>query len=308
MYNTITGVDLAKKEIQVCLSKNQKVLSNKAMTPSDFNLWLAESKPMTIIFEACATSNYWKQKALEHGHDARLVSTRLVANIRQNQKTDKNDALAVLQASQLIDIAFINGKSRAQQELQALVRLRELAVKQKTSLTNQLNALLLEFNIHTSPRKGGLKGAISDLLEDADNDFSFHFRAALNAAWAQLVCVIETIKKYDSEIEKAVIQHTECNKLLALEGVGVINAVNLYIALGCNEVGTFKTGRDASACIGLTPIQHSSGGKVKLGSIGKHIRNTDLRSTLVTGAMAVIRQVVKREAKTTKEKWIQELD
>ena len=49
---------------------------------------------MTLVFEACGTSNYWKQRAIEAGHDARLISDKLVASIRQNQKTDKNDALA----------------------------------------------------------------------------------------------------------------------------------------------------------------------------------------------------------------------
>ena len=89
MHNTITGVDLAKEEIQVCVSKRNKVQSNQAMTPIQFSSWLATSIPMTIIFEACSTSNYWKQAALKHGHDARLISAKLVASVRQNQKTDK---------------------------------------------------------------------------------------------------------------------------------------------------------------------------------------------------------------------------
>jgi len=59
----------------------------------------------------CSTSNYWVQIATEYGHDARLISAKLVSQIRQNQKADKNDALAVIQASQLIDIKFINGKN-----------------------------------------------------------------------------------------------------------------------------------------------------------------------------------------------------
>ena len=107
MHNIITGVDLAKEEIQVCVCKRNKVQSNQAMTPIEFGSWLASSKPMTIVFEACSTSNYWKQKALEYGHDARLISAKLVASVRQNQKTDKNDALAVAQAAQLLSLIHI---------------------------------------------------------------------------------------------------------------------------------------------------------------------------------------------------------
>ncbi|PID44208.1 MAG: hypothetical protein CSB47_11495 [Proteobacteria bacterium] len=140
---------MAKKVIQVCVVKHKQVRSNTEMTPDDFSLWLSTQRPATIVFEACATSNDWKQSA------------KLVANIRQNQKTDKNDALAIVQASQLIDIQFIKGKSFSQQELQSISKMRELAVKQKVALTHQINALLLEFTIRVSPRNGGLAGEIS---------------------------------------------------------------------------------------------------------------------------------------------------
>ena len=156
MHNIITGVDLAKEEIQVCVCNRNKVQSNQAMTPTEFASWLASSNPMIIVFEACSTSNYWKQKALEFGHDARLISAKLVASVRQNQKTDKNDALAVAQAAQLTDVSFINGKSKEQQELQTLVRLREQAVKHKVAVQQQIKYLLLEFNIRVSPSQGGL--------------------------------------------------------------------------------------------------------------------------------------------------------
>jgi transposase len=93
MKNTIAGVDLAKEVIQVCTCTQNKVHSNIEMTHHEFLIWLFKSKPITIIFEACGTSNYWKQRAIEAGHDARLISAKLVASIRQNQKPDKNDAL-----------------------------------------------------------------------------------------------------------------------------------------------------------------------------------------------------------------------
>jgi transposase len=94
MKNTKVGVDLSKDEIQVCIYRNKKVQSNIDMTPDEFQAWLVKTKCATIVFEACSTSNYWKQKAIETGHDARLISAKLVAVVRQNQKTDKNDALS----------------------------------------------------------------------------------------------------------------------------------------------------------------------------------------------------------------------
>ncbi len=307
MKKTIVGVDLAKRVIQVCVYANKTVRSNEEMTPNEFTEFLAKSKPMTIVFEACSSSNYWKQKALSFGHDAKLISAQLVASVRQNQKTDKNDALAIVQAAMLPEVNFISGKSIEQQQLQSIMRLRELCSKQKTAHNNQLIALLSEFSISTGKRNGGLRGAIESTLEDADNGFSPAFREALDHAWKLYLETVKTLANYDDCLEKSIKEHSDCKKLLKLEGVGTINAINLYIALGCADLGTFNKGKEASACIGLTPIQHSSGGKTKIGSIGRKAKNSMLRSQLITGAMSSLVQIVKREARTTKEKWIQAL-
>jgi len=261
---------------------------------------------MRIIFEACGTSNYWKQRAIEAGHDAHLISAKLVASIRQNQKTDKNDALAIVQASQLADIQFVKGKGVEQQQLQSMMRLRQLAIKQKTASSNQIKALLLEFNIRVSSKQGGLKGVVESLLEDAENDFSFEFRHALNTAWGLHLEIPDSICVYDRCLRTTVDKHDDCKRLLKLEGVGTLNAINLYTSLGCADLGVFTKSKEASACIGLTPLQHSSGGATKLGHIRKSTKSSTLRCQLITGAMPVANQVVQRTA-VTKKAWIQGL-
>ena len=307
MNNTIIGVDLAKKVIQVCIIENNKVTSNKEMTSCSFGVWLAKSKPQTVVFEACGTSNYWKQTALKHGHTAHIISAALVSSIRQNQKNDKNDALAIAQAALLPEVVFISGKNIEQQQLQSLMRLRELCIKQKVAMNNQIKALLLEFNIHVSTRYGGLGNVIQTTLEDASNGFSFPFRQALERAWIQYQEIVTSLKVYDQCIEQSLRDNNDCQRLMKLEGVGVINAVNLYIMLGCSDSTTFNKGKDAAACIGLTPIQHSTGGKTKLGSIGRYVKNTMLRSQLITGAFAYINYVAKRPPRTQKEQWLKSL-
>lgn len=306
MKNTIVGVDLAKDVIQVCITKRNKVLSNKEMIPSEFSAWLASSNSTTIVFEACSTANYWQLLAHSYGHDSRQISAKLVANIRQNQKTDKNDALAVAQASSLPDVKFVSGKTFKQQELQSIVRIKELSVKHKVAVENQIRSLLLEFGIRT-PAKGSIVNTVELTLEDADNGFCDEFRDSLAITFDGYLNLVAAIKKYESALERVANSNADCRKLMALEGVGPMNAVNLYMLLACGEMGTFRTGKDASACVGLTPIQHSTGGKAKLGSVGKHVRNHSMRSVLVSGAMAVCNQVKRRVPRTTKETWLKGL-
>lgn len=307
MNNTIVGIDLAKNVIQVCIVKNNAVISNQEMAPKQFMLWLTNTKPVTVVFEACAMSNYWKQEALKYGHNAKLISAKLVSMIRQNQKTDRNDALAVAQASQLTDVNFVNGKNEQQQEMQSVMRMRELAVKQKVAIQQQITALLLEFNIRVSTKQGGLSAVVQRVLEEADNGFTLAFRKALHTAWQSYLSLAESIKTHEVALEHIIKSHPDCEKLLALEGVGTINAVNLYLTIGCCDAGVFNSGRDVAASIGLTPVQHSSGGKIKIGSIAKRVRSASLRSYLISGAMAVVNQVGRREPATEKERWLKQL-
>ena len=115
-----------------------------------------------------------------------------------------------------------------------------------------------------------------------------HPENTLSAEWQHHLVIIQFTATYDHCLEKSVDQHEDCKRLLKLEGVGVINAVNLNIALGCADLGSFLKGKDASACISLTPVQHTSGGKVKLGSIGRSVKNSLVSSQLITGAMVAV--------------------
>jgi transposase len=306
MKNTIIGVDLALKAIQVCVYANNKVQSNTEMTPKQFSAYLSTFLPSTVVFEACGGSNYWSQLANTYGHKALLISPRLVKVVRQNQKTDKNDALAIIQASLLPDINFVSSKTNHQQQVQSMLKLREQCIKQRTALKNQLMGLLREFNILSGRSLSGLISTIESLLEDGDNGFSMPFRKMLRTSLDLYLTLCDAIDCYDDVLNAWVDSTPECKKLLKIEGIGKLNAIHLYVGLSTDELGQFKAGKDAAACIGLTPLQHSSGGKVKLGSIGKR-KNTSLRSLLITGAMSVVQQVVKREPKTKKEAWLKAL-
>ncbi|WP_213611468.1 transposase [Pseudoalteromonas sp.] len=100
-------------------------------------------------------------------------------------------------------------------------------------------------------------------------------------------------KQIEKQLHEIVKEDKTCNRLQALEGVGPVCAVLIKIALG--DATHFKSGREAAACFGLTPVQHSSGGKEKIGSISKVIGNKKLRSALFKGALAVVSQLEKEK-------------
>ncbi len=105
-----------------------------------------------------------------------------------------NNTLAIVQAAMLPDVNFIQGKNIEQQQLQSMLRLRELAIKQKTALSNQIKALLLEFNIRIAGKGGCVTAAIQAFSEDAENEWTFEFRKTLRTACAQYQSLVESIK------------------------------------------------------------------------------------------------------------------
>jgi transposase len=81
----------------------------------------------------------------------------------------------------------------------------------------------------------------------------------------------------------------ECSRRLAkIPGVGPIGAALLMMKTPAPEM--FRSGRQFAAWIGLTPKDHSTAGKVRLGVITR-AGDEALRSVLVVGATAVVQQV-----------------
>jgi transposase len=74
-------------------------------------------------------------------------------------------------------------------------------------------------------------------------------------------------------------------RLAAIPGIGPITAITM--ALSVNPA-ILESGRHFAAWLGLTPKEHSTGGKHRLGRISK-AGNERLRQLLVVGAMAVLR-------------------
>lgn len=105
------------------------------------------------------------------------------------------------------------------------------------------------------------------------------------------------------EVGELVKQHPVCSKLTALEGIGPIGAMSLYATLGSGHA--FSKGREASAYVGLTPKQYSSGGKANIVGFSKKVRNRKLRSVLIQIALAYVYRV--KEPRSCKDRWLKDL-
>jgi transposase len=103
----------------------------------------------------------------------------------------------------------------------------------------------------------------------------------------------EQIVRLDHEVAQRAKENEAPRRLMTIPGVGPVIAVALTALAPPAE--TFKCGRDFAAWVGLTPLQHSTGGKQKLGATSKMGERT-LRRLLIIGANSVLLQVARHGA------------
>jgi transposase len=193
-------------------------------------------------------------------------------------------------------------KTAAQQDIQALHRMRQQCVATRTRLCNQLRGLLGEYGMVLPRGVGSLRRRLPALLEDAENGLSTFFRRLLAEGYQQLRALDEHIATYDTEVVQHSRQDDACQRLRTIPGFGPIVASVFHSQVGDGQA--YRRGRDVSAAMGLVPRQHSSGGKTVLLGISKR-GDRQLRSLLVHGARAVVRQAAHKDDRLSR--WVNRL-
>ena len=210
------------------------------------------------------------------GHQVRLLHPGDVARYRDGNKTDRADAKAVLEASRNTDIDPVPVKSREQQAIAALHRLRQGYLQTRTARINAVRGHLREFGVVIPVGARHVVARAQSALETEDlPDF---LRQALGNALdeiEQLHAKAEQIRKQLEQLARAMPQATV---LMSVPGIGVLTATALVAFVG--DLNRFGSGRAFAAYLGLTPREHSSGYTRRLGRITKR-GNSYLRMMLI---------------------------
>jgi transposase len=302
MNRTVISLDLAKHVIQAAKFTQDAVIQfNKPMSPVAVKELLANSKPCIVAMEGCGSFHYWGRLAKQYGHEVRAMPPIKVKPFIGKQKTDANDAIGIYIACRQPNMTFCPVKSIEQQTIQSIQTSRRLLDRTAKSISNHIGALLYEYGLTFKKGSKALREAMALYLDPLSDVLSLPIKATLTVLWQQYK---DTVKQFDTlnqQLSNHVSQSESCKRLMELEGVGEIGAAGLYASLG--DGSGFKNGRHASAYVGVTPKQYSSGGKVIMLGIDKKGGDKSLRATLYFGALAVIRQLP-TEPITQKQEWL----
>ena len=304
--HNVIAIDLAKSSFQVCHLRDGEAVLERSFTRNQLLKWLARQPPTIVAIEACGSAHFWARKLMALGHTPIILTPKAVTPYRQGHKTDKNDALAIAIAALQPNLKTVSVKTVEQQGLQGIERIRQHWSDNITATSNMLRGLLYEFGITIPKGEKALKRKVPEILEDGENELPMAFRHQLADIYQCYLALLDNLASVERQLTTLIKQQGDCQKLMAQEGIGPVNALGLYLALG-QKGESFKNGREASACIGLTPKQYSTGGVVVLGGIGKKVGNKRLRANLIQGALSVAKVVEKRPPRTRKEAWLKSL-
>jgi transposase len=277
-----------------------RVVLRKTLRRDAVAQFFSELPACVVGMEACSGAHYWAKVLADLGHEVRLVAPQFVKPYVKSNKNDRNDAEAICEAAaDRPCMRFVPVRSTGQLAIQAVHRIRQRLVGDRTRLVNQIRGLLAEHGVVIARDITRLRHALVQIVEGSE--------PGLNELLRDLVCEMKTelaeldrrLAGYNRRIEELFRSNEMCQRIGKIEGIGPITATALVAAVG--DRSCFRNGRQFAAWLGLVPRQQSSGGKARLFGISKR-GDQYLRTLMIHGARAVLgRSGGKQDARS---RWI----
>lgn len=282
----VVGIDIGKNSFHVVgLDQRGAITLRQKWSRGQVERRLANLSPCLIGMEACVGAHHLSRKLRALGHDTRLMPAKYVRPYAKGQKNDFRDAETIAEAVQRPTMKFVATKTADQLDLQALHRVRERLVSQRTGVINQVRAFLLERGIAVRQGLRYLRTELPSILACHTEVLSPRMIRVIEELAEDWRRLDERIARLSADISALARADAGCERLMGVPGIGPIISSAMVAAIGGGEV--FAKGRDFAAWLGLVPRQMSTGDRTILGRISKR-GNRYLRVLFVQGAWAVL--------------------
>ena len=299
----VLGIDIAKHVFHaVGMDDRGHVVYRQRLSRHDLMPCSAKLPPVRIGIEACGGAHDWARRFRAHGHEVKLMAPQFVKPYVKSNTNDSRDAEAIAEAVTRPTMRFVPVKDVAQQDIQALHRVRERLIGERTALVNEVHGLLHEYGIVIPKGVAKFRQAVVGKLE-AEKDKLTPLSQEMFWKLVDEFAALEKQRAYYQEKREALATtHPECQRLMTIPGIGPLSATALVAAV--SDASAFKNGRQFAAWLGWVPRQHTTGGKERLLGISKR-GDTYLRKLLVHGARATLRWVGRKTDR--RSQWMRQL-
>ena len=282
----VIGIDIGKNSFHVVgLDERGAIVLRQKWSRTQVETRLANIPACVIGMEACVGAHHLSRRLKMLGHDARLMPAKYVRPYSKGQKNDFRDAEAIAEAVQRPTMKFVATKTADQLDLQALHRVRERLVGQRTGIINQIRAFLLDRGVAVRQGLRFLRNELPMILATRCDVLSPRMVRGIEDLAGDWRRLDERIEGLSAEIEAIARLDAGCQRLMSVPGIGPIISSATVAAIGTGD--TFGKGRDFAAWLGLVPKQISTGDRTILGNISKR-GNRYLRVLFVQAAWVVL--------------------
>jgi transposase len=282
----VVGIDIGKNSFHIVgLDNRGAIVLRQKWSRGQVEARFANMPPCPVGMEACVGAHRLSRRLKAFGHDARLMPTKYVRPYSKGQKNDFRDAEAIAEAVQRPTMKFVATKTADQLDLQALHRVRERLVSQRTGIINQIRAFLLDRGVAVRQGLRFLRAELPRILAMPPDVLSPRMVGLIEGLAEDWRRLDERIERLSDEITALARQDASCERLVSVPGIGPIISSAMVAAIGTGE--TFSKGRDFAAWLGLVPKQILTGDRTILGQISKR-GNRYLRVLFVQAAWVVL--------------------
>jgi transposase len=257
--------------------------------------------PSTVIgIEAGGAAHYWSRALSGLGHKVQIIAAQFVRPYVKRNKNDAADAEAICEAISRPTMRFVQEKTAQQQAALMLLSIRDRLIRTRTQLTNSIRGHASEFGIVSARGVAKILPLLAQI--STDENVPALARSLFAKLGDELAELQARINQVDGDLMRWHRQSERCQRLAQIPGVGPVGASML--SLKAPDPACFQSARHFAAWIGLTPKDHSTGDATRLGGITR-AGDSGLRSVLVTGATALIRQSLRKRGQHWP--WLQDM-
>lgn len=278
------AVDLAKTVFEIALADDRGTITERhRLSRTQFQRFFHNRASATVVMEACGTAHFWGRGLGRLGFTVRLLPAQYVRPYRRRNKTDRADAAALLEAARCGEIIAVPVKTKDQQAVQGLHRIRSQWMAARTARINALRGLLREQGVDLPAGAGNAVKAAPRAIDD--EILPYALRLALLDVVGEILSLEARIERVEAQLATYARESASVQTLLTVPGIGLLSATALVAAIGSPT--HFRNARHLAAWLGLTPKESSSGRRRHLGRISKR-GDAYLRTLLTHGARAVL--------------------
>jgi transposase len=248
--------------------------------------FFATLSPTRVGIEACGAAHYWGRELTALGHEVCLLAPQDVKPYVRRNKNDAADAEAICEAMSRPRMRFVPVKTAEQQAALMLAGVRDQLVRRRTQLSNSIRGYAAEFGLVAAKGHDKIEPLLARIA--ADETLPALARELFAGLEQDYALVTRQLCKIDARLMAWHRQNELSWRLAEIPTIGPIGAS--LLAMKVPNPRAFRSGRDFAAWIGLTPKDHSTAGKQRLGVITR-AGDEQLRRVLVVGATAVLQQV-----------------